>query len=337
VSGDANEGVSMDERISRRKFLATTAAGSLAAALGMDTLTAAAELAGTAPKPLLPQRVLGKTGVSVPILGYGTAPAGQLLERDAAVALFNEAIDLGVTYMDTAPGHTGYGRAQEFLGHVLKDRRKEVFLTTKCYEARGDDALRLLERNLKELQTDRADLVYAHSVGADSMDYETVAGQDGVLRALLKAKREGLARFVGISGHSRPARFVRILNEFDIDVMMTAVNFVDRLIYNFEEEVWPLGREKKVGLVAMKVFGGPTGKQQHSQMPAEHIPLALRYALGLPGASLAVLGIASRQQLHDNIKMVKEYKPLTREELARLEEMAPAMAKKWGARFGKVR
>jgi predicted aldo/keto reductase-like oxidoreductase len=325
----------MSERFTRRQFIATTAAGTLAAALGMEAITGADEALLTG-KNGIPQRVFGKTGVRVPTLGFGTAPAGELLDRTAAVALFNEAIDSGVTYMDTAPRHTGYGHAQEYLGYVLKERRKEVFLTTKCYEARGDEALKLLERNLKELQTDHADVVYAHSVGADSMDYETVTGQNGVLRALLKAKRDGLARFVGISGHCRPGRFVRILNEFDIDVMMTAVNFVDRHIYNFEDKVWPVAKAKNVGLAAMKVFGGPHGAAMRGMMPEEHLPVSVRYALGLPGAAIAVLGMNSREQLRQNVKLTQEYKPLTERERAKIDLIGPVLAREWGARFGKV-
>jgi len=327
----------MNTRFSRRRFLASTTAGALAAALGADAFGADALVwAQDAKADALPRRVLGRTNASVPIVGFGTAPAGQLLTRDVAVALFNEAIDLGVNYMDTAPQHTGYGKAQEYLGHVLKERRREIFLTTKCFEPRGDQALRLLEKNLKELQTERADLVYAHSVGADQMDLETVTGKDGVLQALLKAKQEGLVRFVGISGHSRPARFIKILNDFDIDVMMTAVNFVDRHVYNFEETVWPLAKEKNVGLVAMKVFGGPEGKTLSSKMTAEHIPLAVRYALGLPGAAMAVLGMASRAELHQNIALARAYQPLTTEEQATLKTIGTALAKEWGPRFGAV-
>ena len=140
----------------------------------------------------LPTRLLGKTGVSLPILGFGTAAAGKRLSLKDAVRLYESALNQGITYFDTAPAFAGYGQAQEQLGHLLKERRNEVFLVTKCYEPNGDAALRLLERNLKELQTNYADLVFVHSLGADKMDPRVVFSRHGAYPALVKAKAKGL-------------------------------------------------------------------------------------------------------------------------------------------------
>ncbi len=117
----------------------------------------------------LPTRALGKTGVKVPILGVGTAPAGHRSRKEAA-EFYSYCLDVGATYMDTAPKFAGYGMAQAALGDVLKTRRDEAFVVTKCWEPDGEKALKLLRSNLHELQTDRADLVYAHSIGSDKMD-----------------------------------------------------------------------------------------------------------------------------------------------------------------------
>src|SRR5262245_17698950 len=116
----------MQQSISRRDFLATVLSGTVTAGL------TSFETAEAADKPL-PTRVLGKTGVRVPILAMGTAPAGTRASDKDAIALFHAAIDQGVTYMDTAPDFAGYGRAQLQLGNVLKERRKEMFLVTKTF------------------------------------------------------------------------------------------------------------------------------------------------------------------------------------------------------------
>ena len=204
----------------------------------------------------LPTRVLGKTGIPLPILGFGTAQAGNRLTHREAVHLFEAALNAGVQYFDTAPEFAGYGKAQERLGHLLKRRRQEIFLVTKCYDPTYDGALKLLERSLKELQTDYADLVFVHSLGADKMDPAVVFGRQGAYAGLVKAKKMGLTKFIGLSGHNRPGRFVDAIQRFEVDVLLNVVNFADRHTYNFEEQVWTVANRLNLGLIAMKVFGG---------------------------------------------------------------------------------
>ena len=125
--------------LSRRDLLVAGGAGAMG--LASHEATAADR------KAALPQKVLGRTGVKVPAIGLGTAPAGYRKEKEA-VAFYNQCIDSGITYLDTAPEFTGYGKAQVYLGQVLKDRRKEVFVVTKCHEPNGDKALALLKKSL---------------------------------------------------------------------------------------------------------------------------------------------------------------------------------------------
>lgn len=289
----------------------------------------------------IPQRVLGKTGVRVPILGFGTASCGIRRSVSNGVELMNAAINAGVNYMDTAPLDTGYGRAQEQLGQVLRDRRKDVFVVTKVHSSDGDAARRLLDKNLKELQTDHADLVYAHSMG--DLDLDEAVSKNGVFAALSRLKKEGRTRFIGFSGHHRPAKFVRVLQSEwgdDIDVMMLAVNFADRHTYNFEERVWPEAAKRNIGLVAMKVFGGANWSDKamsNAMVPANLHDQALRYAWGLPQISLAVIGMATEEELRQNITRAQAFKPLTPTQTHELiEGPGRKLAAQWGAHFGAI-
>lgn len=318
------------DQVSRRDFLCTAGTGA-ALALAAGDLPAVEKAA-------LPSKVLGRTRVKVPILGLGTAPAGYRSEKEA-VAFYSQCLDHGLTYIDTAPNFTGYGNAQVYLGQVLKDRRKEVFLVTKCNEPNGEKALQLLKKNLAELQVERADLVYGHSLGDDKMAPERIFAADGVCKALDKAKRDGLTRFVGVSGHNRPGRFLQALREWDFDVMMNAVSLVARHIYHFEENVWPAAAKKGVGLVAMKVFGGGKTHPNPSKgprMPDDLRQAALRYALGLPQVSVVVLGIHDAEELRQDLAWVGAYKPLSPEELAMLEPRTRQLADQWGNVYGAV-
>src|SRR5262249_52301626 len=134
-----------EPRLTRRDFVRAGAAG--AAMLLGDAMAPAA---GGAAK--LPQRVLGKTGGRVPTPGLGTVAPGHLRHRHTAVALLHRAIDLGVTYIDTAPPRTriapitGYSFAHSYLRDALKERRGEVFLATKCLETDGEKVADLLRK-----------------------------------------------------------------------------------------------------------------------------------------------------------------------------------------------
>jgi len=111
----------MDPRINRRGFLA----GAAAAGWGLAAGTGAAAL----PALGLPQRLLGRTGYQTSTLALGMAPIGMGGHTPAeAERLVNEAIDLGVNYIDVAPN---YANAEEKLGPVMQRRRQGVFLVTK--------------------------------------------------------------------------------------------------------------------------------------------------------------------------------------------------------------
>jgi aryl-alcohol dehydrogenase-like predicted oxidoreductase len=288
----------------------------------------------------LPTRPLGKTGVHLPILGFGTAHTGLRLNTKDAVYLYETAFRAGIRYFDTAPEFAGYGKAQIQLRHFLKHVRSEVFLVTKCFEPDGERALQLLERSLKELGTTHADLVFVHSVGADKMDPKIVFGRRGTYAALVKAKALGLTKFVGLSGHNRPQRFLHAVRQFDIDVLLNAVNFIDRHTYNFEEQVWPAAVRTNIGLIAMKVYGGaqdpPPPRLSHSQMPVEYHDAAFRYALSRPSVCCAVIGMATPWELDQNLHRARTFQPLSAVETTRLEDAGAQMARQWADHFGPV-
>lgn len=291
-------------------------------------------------QPRIPVRALGKTGVTLPILGFGTAHSGLRLNTRDAVRLYEQAFREGITYFDTAPEFAGYGKAQLQLSHVLQQVRPHVFLVTKCYEPDGERALKLLERSLKELGTTYADLVFVHSVGADKMDPRIVFSKNGTYAALMRAKALGLTRFVGLSGHSRPSRFLQALRQFDIDVLLNAVNFVDRHTYNFEEQVWPPAAHANIGLIAMKVYGGaqdPAPRTlSHSRMPVEHHNMAFRYALSQPSVCCATIGMVTHRELEENLNRARTFQPLSLEEARRLHDTGARLARQWTDHLGPV-
>lgn len=264
----------------------------------------------------LPHRPLGKTGVQVPVIGYGTAPLGKIKIMDApminkSARLLNHAIDQGITYLDTSPD---YG-SQPKLGEVMKARRDEVFLATKINTRRRDDVLKELQQNLKELQTDHVDLVQIHAVNAMA-DLEAALAPDGAISALEEARRQGLTRFVGITGHARPAVLAYALDRYDFDTVLVALGVIDRLVTGPEKVLLPVAEQKNVGVIAMKVYGHGELKQRE---------LALRYSLGLPGVSLAILGMDDEAQIDENVRLAQGMAPLSEAQLQPLIDEARAL------------
>ena len=272
------------------------------------------------------------------MLWLGTAPSGHRPEKEA-VAFYHQCLDAGVTHLDTGPRAGGFGNAQSHLRQVLAERRDEVFVATRCCEPDGEAALAQLQRNLAELGIDRADLVYVQSIGDDNMAPERIFAAGGVCKALEKARRDGLTRWLGVSGHNRPWRFLKALEEWDFDVMLNAVGLLSRHVYDFEGQVWPAAAERGIGLLAMKVFGGVMDSRvsaKGARLPDDLKPASLRYALALPGVSGAVVGMCDEEELRRTLAWVRSCAPLTAEDLASVElptrELAHGFLELYGPR-----
>lgn len=317
--------------VSRRAFIHKTAG----AAGGLVVLSRTALPAETA-EPL-PKRVLGRTSEKVTLLGLGTAPIGEgPVDTNEAERIFGAVMDRGVTYIDTA---RIYGNAEEALGRLVPKRRDDLFVVTKVWTDNAKRAEKLLATSLRLLKTDHVDLCHIHHVGGKNVD--RVLAADGVLHYLLKQKERGTVRFVGLSGHCRPPRFLRVLKTGQIDVVMPVINYADRNTYNFEGAVLPECRRQNVGVVAMKVYAGikggfPNHKKGHvgCATPPERLPQAMAYALDLPGVSVANIGPYTLEQAVQNVEFARRYKALSEEQRRHLLAVGKQMAPKLGLRYG---
>ena len=165
----------------------------------------------------------------------------------------------------------------------------------------------------------------------------------GLLEYLVKQKEAGKVRFIGISGHARPPRFLRLLETGQIDVVMAVMNYADRNIYDFEGKVLPECRKQNVGVVAMKVYAGIKGGfPNHSKAgvgcntPPEKLGQALAYALDLEGVSVANIGPFTLDQAIRNVELARAYKPLSETERNELLAFGRELAPTLGTRYGPV-
>ena len=315
--------------LDRRGFLGAVAtAGSLL--LSSRPSRAASEI---------PRRTLGRTGESVPILGLGAACFGQCrtVSADEVTAICHEALEQGIDFFDVA---RAYGKAEEVIGRFLEGRRDQVFLTTKAGGTRAGQLGKSFEESLRLLRTDHVDLLYWHGMGGKNLD--VAAEADGAFAWLEDQKRKGRARFVGFTSHSHPSAVARAIESGVADVVMVPFNPVDRHIYGFEEKLLPKARARGVGVLAMKVFGGPTGDEWSRyvepdpgpQIGVERLEMAFRYAVSLPGVAGAVIGVHTKKQLREVAALARGFVPFDAAGLDQVVEAGQRIAPGWNARFG---
>jgi aryl-alcohol dehydrogenase-like predicted oxidoreductase len=261
----------------------------------------------------IPKRRLGKTGVDVTILGLGGEGVLRTYGHDReAGALINRALDLGITYCESARAYSG---SESYYGKALKERRKDIFLTSKSHARDKRGALAHLHETLKNMKTDHLDLWQVHDVRT-AEDVEDIFGEGGAIEAFVEARGKGLTRFIGVTGHQDPFILRACLERFDFDTVLLPVNPGEPSYKSFLQEVVPLALDKGMGIIGMKVYfrglaeklPGYTGMGPY-----------LRFALSQPITNV-VIGCDDAAQLKENVHFARSFSPMAedeREELVR--------------------
>ena len=336
-----------ESEISRRRFVeqgGLLAAGAVLGAGAVSSADVDAAETTSSSSGELPSAVLGRTGVSMTRMSLGTVPSGmpEGATPQKVAKVIDAALEDGIRAIDTAPA---YINAEEGAGLALGSRRKEVILSTKIWANTVEAAEESFAKSLKLLKTDYVDILYLHSVGSRDKDRDpdVVLRPDSVFPWIVKQKKLGKCRFVGVSSHNAPSMCKQVLETGEVDVLQTVINFIDRYTYNHECELMPVARKHGMAVIAMKVFGGgrrllPPGVERSLAGPPEmderYIELAIRYAMGVPGVTAVNLGCHTADHVRQNAATVKSCKPLTDEERKRLETIGRQLASKWSERFG---
>ncbi len=318
------------KKYTRREFVGTvigTVIGTAAAAgvagavqplvaLSAQGQSGRQEKQGTVGKAGMPTRLLGKMGHDVKIFSLGgQATLEEGGTEKESVEILNRAIDLGVNYIDTAAMYGG-GVSQKYIGQVMKTRRKEVFLATKTHDRSYDGSMKLLEESLKRLQTDHLDLWQLHNVRTQE-DLDRIFAGDGAIKALEKARDQKMIRFLGITGHYDPFILKKAITQYPFDNILMALNAADRHNQSFIENLLPAAVEKKMGIVGMKV---PARGRMFREGGVTSMEQAMRYVLTLP-VSTIIVGIDDLKQLEENVRIAREFKPMTADEMKKTEEL----------------
>jgi aryl-alcohol dehydrogenase-like predicted oxidoreductase len=264
----------------------------------------------------MPKRILGKTNYQVGIFSLGgQATLEQPGTEKESIKIINRAIDLGVNYIDTAAAY-GQGISETYIGKVMKERRKEVFLATKTHNRTYDGSMKLLEKSLKQLQTDKIDLWQLHNVRTED-DLKKIFADNGAIKALEEARRSGIVRFLGITGHYDPWILKKAIDEYNFDCILMALNAADRHNKSFIDNLLPFAVQKNLGIIGMKI---PAQGRIFRPDGINSMKQAMEYVLTLP-VSTIIVGISTIQELEENVRIAKNFKPLTNEQMKQLEEL----------------
>ncbi len=264
------------------------------------------------------------TDLTVSRLGFGcmrlpTTKQGKkrVIDEQRAIDLIRYAIDNGVTYIDTAyPYHDG--QSEIIVGKALKDGyRERVTLTTKlpCWEVKKpEDMQRLLDEQLKKLQTDHIDFYLLHAMGKDRLKQMREMGYKEFMDNAVKS---GKVRYPGFSFHDDAETFLEILDDYDWKLAQVQMNILDDEAQATVKGI-ERAREKGVGVVVMEPLRGgmlaklPDNVQKvYDSFPVKRsgVEWAFRYLYDMPGVMTILSGMSTKGQLKDNLRIFKKAQP----------------------------
>jgi aryl-alcohol dehydrogenase-like predicted oxidoreductase len=279
-------------------------------------------------------RRFGRTGHMSTIAIFGAAAFGQISQGDADKVM-ESIIEAGINHIDVAPS---YGQAEIRIGPWMPRERKRFFLGCKTMERTKEGAWNEMQESLKRLQTETFDLYQCHAITTmEELDAVTMKG--GALEAFVQARREGLTKFIGITGHgvNAPQIYLEALGRFDFDSVLFPLNFVQMANPEYRkhaEELVATCKTKAVGTMVIKsITKGPWGEKQHTATTwyepfdrIDEIQKGVNFALSYDVSGLCTAGDTrvlplvlqacenfsqlSRDEMEEMIKSGKQYEPL---------------------------
>jgi len=308
----------MKNEYTRRKFIETTLGAGIAiagvriapsyasgSADGNETVNNQYDQKG------LPTSVLGKTGVVIPRIAIGLGSRFcNIPTLDEAIEMLNYALDNGLYYWDTAHDYvneTTGAVSEERLGHVVKYRRKEIFLSTKIAARDPEKAKIQIEESLKRLQTDHVDMLKIHSVESPD-DVNDICKRGGVLDLISKSKEEGITRFIGFSGHGNAQALKAMADTGRFDSMLFAMNHYGDNKENRQGTLIMAAKLKGMGVMLMKTV---RPKETIQGIDPKEL---VRFALSLDGPDGIAVGMDSKKVVDSNLDLLRNFKQMSSEE-----------------------
>jgi predicted aldo/keto reductase-like oxidoreductase len=249
----------------------------------------------------LNKRRFGRTNHESTLAIFGAAAFFEISQKQADQTM-ELVIASGINHIDVAPS---YGQAEERLGPWMETERDRFFLGCKTTERTKETAHAELRHSLDLLKTDSFDLYQFHAV-CSMADLDLITSSGGALEAVLRAKEEGLLKFIGITGHGLevPGVLLEALRRFDFDSVLFPINFI---LYGnpdyrkLAEELLTQCENRDIGTMIIKsIARGPWGEKPKENTTwyqpftdKEWIQTGINFALSQPITGICSAGDVS--------------------------------------------
>jgi predicted aldo/keto reductase-like oxidoreductase len=253
----------------------------------------------------------GKTELKVSRIALGGIPIMRLSKGDAA-KLVQEAIGLGINFIDTAHG---YADSEEKIGEGIKGiRREELVIASKSPANDKKTFNENLDLSLKRLGVDYLDIYQLHNVGSTARR-DAVLAPDGAFEGLQEAVKSGKVRFPAFSSHSIPIA-MELMRSGRFAVVQIPFNYIDR---DAEKEIIPLAKELDMGFISMKPMGGGL---------LDNAGLSFRYLLQYENI-IPDPGIETIEEIREIADIAEKNPPLTEEDKKEIEKLRAEFGPSW--------
>lgn len=258
----------------------------------------------------------GSSGPEITIVGLGGEGVLRTWGRGSeAEGVIRQALTEGIGYFDSARVYSG---SESYYGSVWTESpedRGRIFQTSKSASRDRDGALADLHTTLDTLSVSHLDLWQIHDVRTRE-DLRQIEGGGGALEAFLQAREEGLARHIGVTGHSDPEILARAVSDWPLDSVLLPVNPVESVLGGFLDTVLPLALQRGMAAIGMKILGASHYLSSQAGLDPQTL---IRYALS-QGITLAIVGCSTPGEVRELAAAGRGFEPMTPEEQERIKD-----------------
>jgi aryl-alcohol dehydrogenase-like predicted oxidoreductase len=260
----------------------------------------------------------GKTGVTVSRLGFGGAVAGlknylHAYDPDTEESklgihrALETALELGVTYFDTAPGY-GAGRSETMFGEVLGGvDPASIFLATKCGPTDYDGVIRSVEESLRRLKRDYVDLIQIHGNSYSREDSDRLLKDGGMVEGMERLKKDGLVKWIGFTSEDNSEGLYRMIRSGRFDQVQMCYNFIFQHPYEPSRPFGSLFEAERLGL-GIATMRAPTSgtfqrwmKMIRPNDDFDYSRALIQFVFSNPLVDVVLVGMRSAERVRENV------------------------------------